>query len=68
MRNRDVFLSGLLAIAALMPHRACAIEFRHPEGPFVPTHNCTCRFEGGEVPLGQRHCLTPPTDLGRPSA
>ena len=57
MPNRHLLLSGILAIAALLPLTARAIEFHHSEGPFVPTHNCTCRFDGGEVPLGQRHCI-----------
>ena len=57
MPNRNLILSGIMAIAAMMPLTARAIEFHHPEGPFVPTHNCTCRFDGGEVSLGQRHCI-----------
>ncbi len=57
MPNRKLILSGLLALAAVMPLTARAIEFHHPEGPFVPTHNCTCRFDGADVPLGERRCL-----------
>ena len=57
MPNRNLIVSGLRAIMALMPLTARAVEFHHPEGPFIPTHNCTCRFDGGEVPLGQRRCL-----------
>ena len=57
MTHRTIIGALSLAIATLIPFTALAIEFKHPEGPFVPVHNCTCRFEGTEVPLGQRRCI-----------
>ena len=57
MPNRTPITSALIAMAWAMPLSAHAIEFKHPEGPFVPVHNCTCRFEGTEVPLGQSRCI-----------
>ena len=57
MTRRTATASVVVAIATLLPLTARAIEFKHPEGPFVPVHNCTCRFEGTDVPLGQRRCI-----------
>ena len=46
----------LLALVAAGP--ADAVEFHHGEGPFVPVHHCTCRFDGQDVELGERRCMT----------
>ncbi len=64
MEQRALALTALLAILPVVP--CGAAEFHHAEPPFVPVHNCTCRFNGADVPLGQRVCL--PTVQGARTA
>ena len=45
----------LVALLAAAP--VGAVEFHHPEGPFVAVHHCTCRMDGQDVELGERRCL-----------
>lgn len=52
---------AILCLASLVPASAGAVEFRHRD-PFVPRHDCTCRFKGEDLPLGARRCL--PTAQG----
>ena len=47
----------LASIAGLIASPLTAAEFHHPEGPFVPIHDCTCRFQGEDVKLGERRCI-----------
>ncbi|HEX4766933.1 MAG TPA: hypothetical protein VH414_11730 [Lichenihabitans sp.] len=47
---------AILCLAAMPPTGASAVDFKHRE-PFVPTHECTCRFKGENLPLGARRCL-----------
>ena len=45
-----------LLLAGLTPTAARAVEFHHPQGPF-PAHDCTCGFDGADVPPGERRCI-----------
>ncbi len=47
---------AMLCLAAILPTGACAVEFKHRE-PFVPRHDCTCRFKGEDLPLGAQRCI-----------
>ena len=48
----------LLGLAGLLPTRSAAAEFKQAAGPpFVATHNCTCRYHGEDVQLGELRCL-----------
>ncbi len=58
MEWRGLILASILAIIPVA--QSGAAEFHHAEPPFVPVHNCMCRFNGAEVPLGQRRCLATP--------
>ena len=49
----------LLGLAGVQPTPSTAAEFKHPaQSPFVATHNCTCRYRGEDVQLGELRCLS----------
>lgn len=52
---------ALLLVAAalsLSSWSAGAVEFPKREAAAAPPHDCSCRFAGESVPLGERRCLT----------
>ena len=51
----------LVGLAGLPSTRSAAAEFKHGSEPaFVATHNCTCRYRGEDVQLGELRCLATP--------
>ncbi len=55
-------LTALLVLfAGLGSTPAGAVEFRHDNVlPVAPSHNCTCRYKGKDVQLGELRCLATP--------
>ena len=60
MSHRTLSAVSALALLSTGAGPAAAIEFRHREPAFVPVHHCTCRFEGQDVELGERRCISTP--------